>query len=105
MDASEVVQVAIDVALPQTADSCANFVEQITATILDSAESLGTTLSCNNFIVDSVCSTLDDEVASTALAAGLESSAATDRIAAIVSDILGIEGLTEDDRADLVIQL
>ena len=56
-----------------TTDSCANFVEPITATILDTAEAIGTTLSCNGFIVDSVCSSLEDEVASTRLAAGLQS--------------------------------
>ena len=56
-----------------TTDSCANFVEPITATILDTAEAISTTLSCNGFIVDSVCSSLEDEVASTRLAAGLQS--------------------------------
>ena len=74
VDAGEAIQVAVDVQLPQTADSCANFVEAITSTILDSAESLGTALSCNNYIVDSVCSTLEDEVASTRLAVGLAST-------------------------------
>ena len=69
VEAGEAIQVAVDVQLPETADSCANFVEQITQTITASAESLGTTLSCNGFIVDSVCSTLADEVASLALAA------------------------------------
>lgn len=78
--AGEVEEDGLDLALPETAESCATYVDLIEQEILSNGQAIARVQACQAYMVGEICSDLSEQAESLVLANAQESQAISERI-------------------------